>query len=99
MTNKPTKSKIPTFKTIQEEARFWDTHDITDFMDELEPVTVAPFRKKTKGITVRFDEKTLNDLRAKATHKGMGTTTLIRMWVMEKMNPPTQNGVGQQAYL
>lgn len=31
-------SKIPDFKTEEEEAEFWDTHSITDYLDELEEV-------------------------------------------------------------
>ncbi|MSP12019.1 MAG: hypothetical protein EXR62_03570 [Chloroflexi bacterium] len=38
-------SRIPTFKTIEEEAEFWDTHSITDFLDELEEVTDVEFVK------------------------------------------------------
>jgi hypothetical protein len=34
------KSKIPIFKTIQEEAEFWDTHDTMDFIEEFTPVKV-----------------------------------------------------------
>lgn len=30
------KSRIPHFKTIEEEAEFWDTHDLTEFEDEFE---------------------------------------------------------------
>ena len=32
------KSRIPEFKTIEEEAEFWDTHDLADYWDELKPV-------------------------------------------------------------
>jgi hypothetical protein len=39
------KSRIPTFSTIEEEAEFWDTHDITEFEDELELVTDVRFVK------------------------------------------------------
>jgi hypothetical protein len=34
------KSQIPEFKTIAEEAAFWDTHDTTDFEDEFEEIEV-----------------------------------------------------------
>ena len=34
------KSRIPEFKTIEEEAEFWDTHDTTDYEDEFKPVKV-----------------------------------------------------------
>lgn len=37
MSKEQKKSRIPEFKSIEEEAEFWDTHDITDFLDELEP--------------------------------------------------------------
>ncbi|GEM_PF-4844755 len=33
-----TESAIPEFKSIQEEAVFWDTHDTSEFEDEFEPV-------------------------------------------------------------
>jgi len=32
------KKEIPEFKTIQEEAEFWDTHDSTDYFDESDEV-------------------------------------------------------------
>ena len=32
------KSRIPEFVSREEEAEFWDTHDFTDYLDELEPV-------------------------------------------------------------
>jgi hypothetical protein len=31
--------KIPQTDVINELAKFWDTHDLTDFQDELEEVT------------------------------------------------------------
>jgi hypothetical protein len=40
-----TKSRIPTFSTIQEEAEFWDNHEITEFEEELELVTDVKFVK------------------------------------------------------
>jgi hypothetical protein len=38
--DKKKKSKIPEFKSIAEEAAFWDTHDTTEFEDEFEDVEV-----------------------------------------------------------
>ena len=35
--------KIPQTDSIEELARFWDTHDLTDFEDELEEVTEPVF--------------------------------------------------------
>jgi hypothetical protein len=36
--NKTSKSRIPEFKSIEEEAEFWDTHSTADFEDEFEDV-------------------------------------------------------------
>ncbi len=33
-------SRIPEFQSLEEEAEFWDTHDFTDYLDELRPVQV-----------------------------------------------------------
>ena len=32
--DRPTKSRIPEFKNVEEEAAFWDSHDTTDCEDE-----------------------------------------------------------------
>jgi antitoxin component of RelBE/YafQ-DinJ toxin-antitoxin module len=34
---------------------------------------------------LRFDEPTLAELKEVANHKGLGMSTLVRMWVMEKL--------------
>ncbi len=36
----PQQSRIPEFATREEEAAFWDSHDISDYWDELQPVEV-----------------------------------------------------------
>lgn len=88
-TTKQAKSRIPHFKTVQEEAEFWDTHSLADFEDELEEVSDVQFvvtrAKPKKGITVRLEEDLLNTLRTEARAKGIGPSTLIRMWVLEHL--------------
>jgi len=48
--------KIPEFKTIEEMARFWDSHDITDFEDQLIDVKLdsEQYEKLKKIAEVRF---------------------------------------------
>jgi predicted DNA binding CopG/RHH family protein len=81
------KSKIPVFANRQEEAEFWDTHDTTDFEDEFKSVRVR-VSKLSEGITIRLDPGTLEAVRSLASEKGIGPTTLIRMWVMERLKTP-----------
>ncbi len=40
---------------------------------------------KAINLTIRFDEQALEELRKLASTKGMGVTTLVRMWVLERL--------------
>lgn len=78
--------RIPEFKTREEEAKFWDSHSFTDFLDELKPVRVKVAKNLSLGITIRLDPKTLGRIRVQAQKKGLGPTQLIRMWVLERLD-------------
>lgn len=82
-----TKSRIPTFKTIEEEAAFWDSHSSEEFVDELTPVENVKFVKarSNKALTVRFDEDTFEELTREAREKGIGPSTLARMVILEHL--------------
>ena len=79
------KDRVPAFKTIEEEAKFWDTHSVLDYLDEFEPPQFVSKKKQSQGITVRFEPETLAELRAYAQEQGIGPTTLMRMWVLEHL--------------
>lgn len=53
------RTKIPTIDSIQEHANFWDTHDLTDFEDELEKVDELVFELQTDLIVPLQHEKTV----------------------------------------
>jgi hypothetical protein len=55
MTPRQRKSGIPEFASLEEEARFWDTHSFADFEDEFKPVRVRFARNLSEGITIRLD--------------------------------------------
>jgi hypothetical protein len=80
-----TASRIPRFTSREEEAAWWDTHDFTDYLDELKPVRVRFAKNLSQGLTVRLDPDTMRALREQAKRRGIGPTTLIRMWVMERL--------------
>lgn len=79
------KEPLPEFKSRQEMAEFWDTHDFTDYMDEFKPVKVRFAKKLSEGINIRLDPETLQELRKRASEKGIGPTTLARMWILERL--------------
>lgn len=82
-------SDIPDFKSYQEEADFWDTHDFTEF--DLKPVKVTVAKNLSHVVSVRLDTNAIDELESRASHQGVGMTTLIRMWVMEKLNGKPQH--------
>jgi predicted DNA binding CopG/RHH family protein len=75
---------IPPFKTLEEEANYWDTHSPFDEMDENTPIIVHR-GQKSETLTVRFDPQDLADIRQQADERGLGPTTLVRMWVREHL--------------
>ena len=81
---KKPKSKLPTFKSLQEMADFWDTHEFTDFAHEFTPV---------KNATIKLDKKTYlpvtlamyEKLEKIAGSRGLSVDALIKQWVEEKL--------------
>lgn len=81
------KSKIPEFKNIEEEARFWDTHSITDFEDETEDVEIVWEVEEPRDETVvlRVQKGVKESLKRAARRRGLNVSTLARMWLIEKL--------------
>jgi len=88
MTNpKETKrSRIPRFKSVQEEAEFWDTHDTTEFEDEFKESATEFARPLDHILAVRLEAKTISQLARVAERLGIGPSTLVRMWVIERLH-------------
>ncbi|MCF8143096.1 MAG: BrnA antitoxin family protein [Deltaproteobacteria bacterium] len=42
---------LPQIDSIQELARFWDTHDLADFEDQLEEVRESVFKRSTRNVS------------------------------------------------
>lgn len=81
------KSRIPDFKTYEEEAHFWDTHDITDFEDETEDVEIVFELDKPRSemLVLRLQKNIKDKLERIARSHGLNVSTLARMWLMEKL--------------
>lgn len=79
------KSRIPDFKNREEEAKWFETHSIADYMGEFKVVKAKFAKNLSTGITIRFDQQTLHMLRNIAHEHGIGPTTLARMWILEHL--------------
>ena len=78
--------KLPQTDSIEELARFWDTHDLTDFEDELEEVTEPVFvRKPEIAMVLHLEPPEVAAVDRLAREKGVGQVELVREWVLEKL--------------
>ena len=79
------KKKIPETDSIQELAHFWDTHDLTDFEDQLEEVNEPVFEPIT-DIKIHLEPDEAEALSKIARSKGISYVELIKEWVLEKIH-------------
>lgn len=79
-------NKIIRTDSIEELARFWDNHDLTEFEDEMEEVQEHIFDKGLQSVMrIRLLPDEMAALKRIAESKGMNQTDLIREWVSEKL--------------
>ena len=78
--------KIPQIDSIEELARFWDTHDLTEFEEELEEVSEPVFERKPETvIPLHLHPQELEAVKRVAQARGVEETALLREWVLEKL--------------
>lgn len=78
--------QIPSFANRDEEAAFWDTHDVTQFVgQELQPVELTIGGELAERLTLRLDQADRQELQRRARAKGVGPSTLARMWLKERL--------------
>ena len=78
------KKRLPKTDSIEALARFWDTHDLADFEDELEEAPERAFERDTV-VKVRLPTKDAAAVKRIAKSKGVDFPDLIRQWVLEKV--------------
>lgn len=76
--------RIPQTNSIEELAQFWDTHDLTDFEDQLDEVTEPVFEQETV-VQIHLQPKEIEAVKEAARLRGMSYVDLIREWVLEKV--------------
>ncbi len=81
-------AKIPQFASEQEESDFWDTHSITDYLDDTTEVDVIfiDARPPQETISLGLEPAAITRLKAVAQQHDMGYQMLIRQWLMERLD-------------
>lgn len=77
---------IKPFKTLDEEADFWDTHDVSELGKV--PLMDLPLLEpeKEEVLSIRVQRLVKEKLTQIARSRGIGATTLARMWILERLS-------------
>ena len=76
--------KLPQTDSIQELARFWDSHDLKIFEGQLEEVPEPVFDRRAV-IPLNLESAEAEAVRKLAEAEGLAVAELIRSWVLEKI--------------
>ncbi|MDQ3547185.1 MAG: BrnA antitoxin family protein [Chloroflexota bacterium] len=79
------KEPIPKFASYEEEAEFWDTHDVTDYWDDFEPTDLRFSPDLRSELTIPIDSRTLSRLQEAASSRGIAIDTLLQSWIHEHL--------------
>lgn len=83
---------IPRFKSEDEEAQFWATHDSTEYIDWSKAIVNPSFpnlKPSTKTITIRVPQSLLDDLKRIANKKDVPYQSLVKVYLDEKVKEET----------
>jgi len=82
------KKELPDMTGWSEEqiAQFWETHDSTDYLDQMEDVDIKlKIPQDYRVISLRLEAKDIEKAKRLARRKGVPYTVLLRMWIKEKL--------------
>ena len=79
---------VPNFKSLKEEAIFWDNHSLADYYD-FSKLKRTRFEfvgdDKEESLTFRLQKGFKKKLDELADNLGLSVSALIRMWTIEKL--------------
>ncbi len=93
MEKKMRRQKLPNTDSLEELARFWDTHDLTDFEEDLEEATEPVFvHAKGTSLSIDLQPAEAQHLKRIARSKGVKRTTVLRQWILERLHKSSWTG-------
>lgn len=72
------------FESLVEAGAFWDVHDSGDYEDNMTPVDIELDMIGHK-VYIAVARDVAAQLQAKARDQGVGTETLVNLWLLEKL--------------
>jgi hypothetical protein len=75
---------IPEFNSIEEEAEFWDTHDLTEFGFEFKK-SEGPLEAPAASLTIDVDSDTMAALGRIADRGEANLFSMLERWIRERV--------------
>ena len=82
------KSTISEARSYREIAEFWDTHDLSDYWDQTEPVEFE-VDIQSEATYYAVERQLSQGLAKAADERGVSAETLLNIWVQEKLTEGT----------
>jgi hypothetical protein len=73
------------FTSFEELADFWETHDLTDYEDQLKEVKYKIALKPTRQFVVTLSDELTKIMRRVVQREGVSMQTLVNLWVKERL--------------
>ncbi|MFA6093401.1 MAG: CopG family antitoxin [Elusimicrobiota bacterium] len=82
--NKKDAKRLPSFKSLKEESRYWDKHSLTDHLDVFTPVKTRLRGPVKHLLSIRIDLDLMREIRRIADYRGVPYQTLMQQWLQER---------------
>lgn len=86
MAGKVESKRIPRFRSLEEEAEFWDTHDSTEFEDQFRPTRLRFAADLQHVLGIALDPKLIDRLADSARGHGIGLDKLAAQLIEEGLD-------------
>ena len=80
-----TNPRIPQTDSIEELARFWSCHDVTEFEDQLEEGS-EPVVERQTVVKISLPFKEVEAIKELAQSKGLPIVDLVRQWILDRVH-------------
>lgn len=81
------KKIIPKFRSEQQERRFWESHDSSQYVDwtKAKKVTLSALQPSTTSISLRLPRSLIEELRLLAHKKDVPYQSLMKIFLAERV--------------
>ena len=82
------KKILPKFNAENEERKFWEVNDSSNYVDwtKAVPVLLPNLKPSTKTISLRLSESLLSRIKIEANKRDMPYQSLIKVWLTEEVD-------------